>query len=195
MTGVLLENLTGLRLVKKFPAYYGTRRFITAVTSARHLSLSWDRSIQSIPPHPTSWRSVLILSSHLCLGLPSGLFPSGFPHQNSVYASPLHHTRYMPGPSHLLDFITRTIFCEQYRSWSSSLCSFLQLLVTSSLPQAMWKIERPSETNGICHTACEQDQDVPSWSCSQAVRLILLLCVQWKTPDDGQRNCPKHVEF
>jgi len=25
--------------------------------------------------------------------------------------------------------------------------------------------------------------------------LILLLCVQCKTPDDGQRNCPKHVEF
>ena len=22
-----------------------------------------------------------------------------------------------------------------------------------------------------------------------------MLCVQWKTPDDGQRNCPKHVEF
>jgi hypothetical protein len=24
---------------------------------------------------------------------------------------------------------------------------------------------------------------------------VPLLCVQWKTPDDGQRNCPKHVEF
>ena len=24
---------------------------------------------------------------------------------------------------------------------------------------------------------------------------IPLLCVQWKTPDDGQRNCPKRVEF
>jgi hypothetical protein len=24
---------------------------------------------------------------------------------------------------------------------------------------------------------------------------IPLLCVQWKTPDDVQRNCPKHVEF
>jgi len=30
-------------------------------------------------PHPISWRSNLILSSHLCLGIPSGLFPSGFP--------------------------------------------------------------------------------------------------------------------
>ena len=30
--------------------------------------------------------------------------------------------------------------------------------------------------------------DKPLWHIS-------LLCVQWKTPDDGQRNCPKHVEF
>jgi len=38
-------------------------------------------------------------------------------------------------------------------------------------------------------------EPVPSWSCSQAVWRIPLLRVQWKTPDDGQRNCPKHVEF
>jgi hypothetical protein len=37
---VLLEKLTGLQLVKKFPAFYGTRRFLTALTSARHVSLS-----------------------------------------------------------------------------------------------------------------------------------------------------------
>jgi hypothetical protein len=40
---------------------------------------------------------------------------------------------------------------------------------------------------------------LPFWSCSQAVSKLLwhipLLCVQWKTPDDGRRNCPKHVEF
>ena len=40
---------------------------------------------------------------------------------------------------------------------------------------------------------------VPSWSCLQAVSKpvwhIPLLCVQWKTPDDGQRNFSKHVEF
>ena len=76
---VLLEKLTGLQLVMKFPAFHGTRRFITALTSVRHLSLSWASPIQSIYPHPTSWRSVLILSTHLSLGLPSGLFPAGFP--------------------------------------------------------------------------------------------------------------------
>ena len=42
---VLFENLTGFQLVKKFPAFYGTRRFITAFTIARHLSLSWVSSI------------------------------------------------------------------------------------------------------------------------------------------------------
>ena len=76
---VLLEKLTGLQIVKKFPAFHGTRRFITAITSVRHLSLSWASPIQSIYPHPTSWRSILILSTHLRLGLHSGLLPSGFP--------------------------------------------------------------------------------------------------------------------
>jgi hypothetical protein len=37
---VLLEKLTGLQLVKKLPAFYGTQWFITALTSACHLSLS-----------------------------------------------------------------------------------------------------------------------------------------------------------
>ena len=76
---VLLEKLTGLQLVKEFPTFHGTRRFITALTSVRQLSLSWASPIQSIYPHPTSSRSILILSTHLRLGLPSGLFPSGFP--------------------------------------------------------------------------------------------------------------------
>ena len=83
---VLLEKLTGLQLVKKFPAFYGNRRFITALTSVRHLSLSWASPIQSIYTHPTSWRSILILSTHLRLGLPSGLFPSGFP-SKTLYTS------------------------------------------------------------------------------------------------------------
>ena len=114
----VLEKLTGFQLVKKFPAFYGTRRFITALTSVRHLSLSWASPIQSPYPHPTSWRSILILSTHLRIGLPSGLFPSGFP-TKTLYAplsSPIHATC----PAHLIlfDFITRTILGEEYRSFS-----------------------------------------------------------------------------
>jgi len=73
------EKLTGLQLVKKFSAFHATRRFVTAPTNVRHLSLSQASPIQSIYPHPTYWRSILILSTHLRLGLPSGLLTSGFP--------------------------------------------------------------------------------------------------------------------
>jgi hypothetical protein len=85
---VLLEKLTGFQLVKKFPAFHGSRRFITALASVRHMSLSWASPIQSIYPHSTSWRSILILSTHLRLGLPSGLLPSGFPTKTPYTPSP-----------------------------------------------------------------------------------------------------------
>jgi hypothetical protein len=37
---VFLEKLTGYQLHKKFPSFYGTRRFITAFIGARQLPLS-----------------------------------------------------------------------------------------------------------------------------------------------------------
>ena len=122
---VLLEKLTGLQLVKKFPAFYGTRRFITALTSVRHLSLYWASPIQSTYSHPTSLRSILILSTHLRLGLPSGLFPPGFP--TKILYAPLSSPIRATCPAHLilLDFITRTILGGEYRSFSSSLCNLL----------------------------------------------------------------------
>ena len=99
---VLLEKLTGLQLVKKFPAFHGTRRFIPALTSVRHLSLSWASPIQSIYPHPTSCRSILILSTHLRLGLPSGLFTSCFP-TNTLY-TPLSSSIRATCPAHWCDY-------------------------------------------------------------------------------------------
>jgi len=120
---VLLEKLTGLQIVKKLPAFHGNRRFITPLTSVRHLSLSWTILIQSIYTQLTSWRFILILSTHLRLGLPSGLLPSGFP-TKTLYAnlsSPIRVT--CPVYLILLDFISRTILGEEYKSFSSSLCN------------------------------------------------------------------------
>ena len=94
---VLLEKLTGLQLIKKHPAFYGTRRFITALTSVRHLSLSWASPIQptshllEIHPniiHPSTPRS------------PQWSLSLRFPHQDTIRPPLLTHTRHMPSPSH-----------------------------------------------------------------------------------------------
>jgi hypothetical protein len=63
---VLPEKLKRPELLKKFPAFYGTRRFITAFTTARHLSLSWATLIQSMPPPPSNLSQV-----HFNIILPS----------------------------------------------------------------------------------------------------------------------------
>jgi len=130
---VLLEKLTGLQLVKKFPAFHETRRFITALTSVRQLSVSWASPIQSIHPHFTSWRSILILSTNLRLDLPCGIFPSGFPTKTlyTPLSSPIRAT--CPAYLILLDFITRTILGEGYKSFSTSLWNRLHSPVISSL--------------------------------------------------------------
>jgi len=52
-----------------------------------------------------------------------------------------------------------------------------------TVPLSIIRVLHCTHSNGICHTGLLT-------ACSQA-----LLCVQCKTPDDGQRNCPKHVEF
>jgi len=105
-----------------------TEGFFTAFTCAHHM-LSSASSIQSIP-HILKIHHNFIF--HLCQGLPSGFFPTGFP-TKTLYTpllSPIHakcHAHLI-----LLDIINQIIFGEKYTS-SSSIYNFLHSPVTSSL--------------------------------------------------------------
>ena len=128
---VLLQKLTGLQLVKKFLEFYGTWRFISALTSVRHLSLSWASPIQSTYVHPTSRRYILI-KTHLRLVLPSGLFPSGFP-TKSLYTPSPHPYAPHAQPITFSSILYPHNIEWEYKSFSSSLCSLLHSPVSSSL--------------------------------------------------------------
>ena len=78
--------------------------------------------------HPTSWRSILILSWHLHLGLPSGLLLQVS--QPKPSPPPVRVTC----PALILFYlVTRLIFGEEHRSLSYTLCSFIHSPVTLSL--------------------------------------------------------------
>jgi len=86
---VLLQKLIVTLLVKKFPAFYGTRRFITVCTTARHWSLSrpWLLSLcfpkVLITPRTSEWS-----------------LPFRYSAENLVYISHFSHACYMPNLSH-----------------------------------------------------------------------------------------------
>ena len=58
-------------------------------------------------------------------------------------------------------------------------------LLMCTVKNSWWWTEELSETCRVLFKFCSQALSKPVWH-------IPLLCVQW---NDGQRNCPKHVEF
>jgi hypothetical protein len=67
-----------------FPRLLWNPKVITAFTAAPAICPCHEPDGSSRAPHPTSLTSTLILSSHLRLGLPSGLLTSAFPHTCAI---------------------------------------------------------------------------------------------------------------
>jgi hypothetical protein len=62
-----------------FPTIVWNPKVHYSVLKSLHWFLSWARSFQWIPPHLISLRFILLLTTHILLGFPSGLLPSDFP--------------------------------------------------------------------------------------------------------------------
>jgi hypothetical protein len=92
-------------------------------TRARHWFVSRAESILSTLSHPISPRPILILSSHLYLGIQSRFFPSGFP-TTTARMFLLFHARYTPKSITYLASIVLIIYREDC-ILCSSYCTFL----------------------------------------------------------------------
>ena len=106
-----------LRIVKKFPTFYGIRRFIITIIKSRHLYLPWDRSVQSTFSQPVSLRSIWMLSSHLRWGLTSVSFlqVSVTETQDAPLLAAIHATF----PAHLVFFSVDNLdnIWWEYKLW------------------------------------------------------------------------------
>ena len=93
---VFLEKLTGSAASREFPRTLWNQKVHRRIHKCPP-SVPIQSQLYSVSTPSTSRRTILILSSHLRLGLPNGLFPSGFP--TTTLCTPLPHTRHIPRPS------------------------------------------------------------------------------------------------
>jgi hypothetical protein len=117
---VHLEKLKVTQVPNKSPTFYGSRRFITVFTKVQHVPIL-TRCLQSTTFHPISLRSILILSSHLRLGLPSFFSLQVF---RPKFCTHFSHACYVPRKSPYFISVV-TIFQRNCTTISSELIVFV----------------------------------------------------------------------
>ena len=121
--------------------------------------------ISQLCPHPTTWRAILIISSHLCLGFPTGHFPSGFP--NPICTSPLPKMCHVLRPG--VQMISSSLCWLLHFSFTLSLfCPSMSLSTSFSDPLSLCSSH--SETHQV---SCPYKQEC---HCSPRVLVMSLLC-------------------
>ena len=141
---------------------YGTQRFSAAFSRALRSFLSWAESIQFLLFIPISLRSILILASHLYLGLPKSMFIVGLAVKILKVLLPIYILATWPAHLKLLDLITLRTLCERHKLLSSSLWSLLQSPFRNILLRILFSntlslhsslnvrdhVQQPNSTNG-----------------------------------------------
>jgi hypothetical protein len=178
---VLPEKLRVTHLIKKFATFYGTWRFNTVFIRARHWSLSYPGECNP-HPHILFLRHILILSSHLLLGLPNDLFSSVFS-TKILYPTPRTHP----------DFITPITFGEeQLQIMTSSLYSFLHSPVASLLPgkyspqNSVMKHFQSTFSLGMRGRARKWEKILHP--CKATGKIIVLYILRFRLLGDGSRH-------
>ena len=117
--------------------------------------LCQTNAVHNLRPIPS--KSVLILSTQLCLSLPNGLISSGFLTKGLPVLRP--YACHMPVHPTAIDLIALRVFGEQYKSRGFSLCTFLQPAVPCSLVRSKIFLSTlfPNTTNP-CFSLHVEDQ-------------------------------------
>ena len=173
---VLLEELTGFAANQEIPRILWNPK-VHYRSHKRPPPVPIPSQLHPVPTTLSHFLKIhLILSSHLRLGLPNDLFPSGFP--TTTLCTPLPSSIRATWPAHLilLGFITRTIYVEQYRELSPSLRNFLHFPVTPSLLGANILLNTLfSNTLSLCSSLNVSDQASHPYKITAKIIVLYIL--------------------